>query len=304
MLNPGLLKNNSLILVVSPSFYPDSGETQSGIESYRRLGYRVESGPNSLNAWGNFAGTDEQRLQDLQWALDHPEADVIICSRGGYGMGRIVRSLDFSGFQKKPKWLIGFSDITLLHLKLQELGFSGLHGPMLVHHARLAQMPACLKQQDFLIRRSAIRYSVENPFPEIQSAGISGIVVGGNLSLMCYGIAETSPVFFENKIVFLEETGEAYHKIDRMLDTLIRSGKLDKAAGFVLGTMDDCPKNGFPMEPAAMLREKIKPGQSVFSALPCGHKNPSFPLVLGYEAAVSATEKRWEFFQPALPLIS
>ena len=304
MLNPGLLIPGNLVLVVNPSYSPDSRELEAGIESFKRIGFRVETQPSVSKPWGQFAGTDQERLEELQWALDHPEAKLIICSRGGYGMGRIIRELDFTAFAKNPKWLIGFSDITLLHMRLQELGFASIHGPMMVHHSRLAQLPACLKQQDFLIRKSGLNYQIINPFPETQKNGISGILVGGNLSLLCYQILESEPEFFENRIVFIEETGESYHKIDRMMDMLVRTGKLEKAAGFVLGTFDECPENGFPMSPAQMLREKIQPEQPIFSGLHCGHESPSFPLILGYEAEISEKGSGWMLTQTSLPLIS
>lgn len=304
MFTPGLLHQNNLILVVSPSYHPDPAELEAGIESFRRIGFRVETGPNARKSWGQFAGTDEERLSDLQWALDHPEAGMIICSRGGYGLGRMFRKLDFNGFQKNPKWLLGFSDITLLHIRLQELGYSSIHGPMMVHHAQLSQLPACLKQQDFLVRKSLLRYSVSNPFPETQHDGISGMLVGGNISLLCYYIPELSENFFENRIIFLEEVGESYHKIDRMLDMMFRTGKLKKARGFILGSFSECAENGFPMNPSQMIQEKASPDQVVFCNLPSGHASPSFPLILGYQAEITNAGSGWQLSQKALPFIS
>jgi muramoyltetrapeptide carboxypeptidase len=301
---PVSLRPDSLILVVSPSYQPDLKELEAGMESFRRMGFRIEAGPNSAKSWGKFAGSDEERLQDLQWALDHPEADMIICSRGGYGSGRFARNLDFSGFLAKPKWLTGFSDITLLHLRVQELGFASMHGPMVVHHARLPELPACMKQNDFLMRRSSLKYQLSNPFPETQAEELSGIVVGGNLSLLCYIIQELDVHFFDGCIVFIEEVGETYHKIDRMLDMLFRTGKFRKAAGFVLGSFSECAADSFPMKPVDMLREKIHPEQPVFCDLPCGHQSPAFPLALGYPAVISQAGDSWLFKQVNLPLTS
>ncbi len=276
----------------------------AGIQILSRNGFRVEKGPNTGKTWGNFAGSDAERLSDLQWALDHPEASMIICSRGGYGMGRIIRQLDFSGFAKKPKWLIGFSDITLLHTRLQENGFASMHGPMLVHHTQMNQLTACLRQQDFLVRREGLRYPLENPFPKTKTAGESGILVGGNLSLLCYQATELSDDFFSNRIVFLEDVGESFHKIDRMLDQLFRTGKLRQVKAFVLGTFMDCPANGFPLSIAEMIREKAGNETAVFTGLPCGHASPSFPLLLGYQTEISGSGNTFSLSQEALPLIS
>ena len=294
-----VLQPGDLIVVVSPSFSPDAREFEAGIESFRRNGFRVETAPESGKSWGRFAGTDAERQADLQWALDHPEAAMIICSRGGYGLGRIVRNLDFTGFRKKPKWLVGFSDITLLHAQIQLQGWASVHGPMLVHHARLPELPACLKQQDFLVRKNSLQYAVENPFPDLQTEKISGILVGGNLSLLSYFASELPESFFENRLVFLEEVGEPFHKIDRMLDQMFRSGKLRNAVGFVLGSFSECPANEFPLDPVQMLKEKAESGQVIFTQLPCGHASPSFPLVLGYPAEIFPEHTGWKLRQPA-----
>jgi muramoyltetrapeptide carboxypeptidase len=304
MIVPKSLRPNDLVLVVSPAFAPDPAETEAGIQSLIRAGLRVEMAPNALKKWGSFAGSDEERFSDLQWALDHPEAKMIISSRGGYGTGRIFRQLNFSGFHQNPKWFTGFSDLTVLHYLLQKEGFASMHGPMLVHYSRLPELAACMKEQDFLIRHQPIKYSLENSFPDQNPDGVQGIVVGGTLSLLDFLLPHLDDAYFDGRILFLEELSEAFHKIDRMLDKLLRSGKCNKLSAIVLGTFQDCPVNGFPLEIPSMLREKIGPEIPVFSGLPCGHKSPSMPLILGYQAEIRQNGAGWEFSQKALPLIS
>lgn len=304
MIFPRPLRQNDLVLVISPSYAPDAEELKAGIEVLERNGFRVETGAHAGSSWGAFAGSDAERLADLQWALDHPEASMILCSRGGYGMGRIFRSLDFTAFEKKPKWLVGFSDITLLHTLLQERGFAGMHGPMVCHHARINQLPACLKQQDFLVRREKLRYPLTAAFREDIHDDVSGIIVGGNLSLLSYGASGLGPGFFSKRLVFLEDVGESYHKIDRMLDQLFRNTNLSDARAFVLGTFSECPENNFPLRIADMIREKCGVPVPVFTGLPCGHAHPSFPLVLGYHTEIRRSGEDWEFLQAGLPLIS
>lgn len=299
---PKSIRPEDLVLVVSPASAPLPKELDAGIEYLRRTGLRVEEAANVRKIWGDFAGSDEERRQDLQWALDHPEAKMIICSRGGYGCGRIFRDLDFTGFRKNPKWLVGFSDVTVLHSILQIKGFASIHGPMLVHYSRMMQLPACIKQQDVLMRGFSLNFPVTYAGPDVPESGISGPLTGGNLSLLEYLIPELSPDFFDGHILFLEEVGEAYYKIDRLLDRLFRSGLTEGLKAIVLGTFSECNPQSFPLDPSAMIREKME-GIPVFHGLPCGHATPGMPLIMGYPALISkGADDTWTFRQNGLSL--
>jgi muramoyltetrapeptide carboxypeptidase len=299
---PKTLRPDDLVLVVSPAFAPDSKELNAGVEYLRLTGLRVELAANAGKNWGNFSGTDEERRQDLQWALDHPEAKMIICSRGGYGCSRIFRDLDFTGFHRMPKWLAGFSDVTILHSLMQKEGFASIHGPMLVHYSRMLQIPACIRQQDVLLRHLSISYPVGYTGQEMSAAEVKGLLTGGNISLLEYLMPELSPEFFDDRILFLEETDEPYYKIDRLLDRIFRAGLTGGLKAVVLGTFSGCQAQAFPLDTVAMIQEKA-PGLPVFHGLPCGHGVPSMPLLMGYPASIVRKEDgKWNFRQPGLPL--
>jgi muramoyltetrapeptide carboxypeptidase len=306
MIIPKALRKNDLILVVSPAFAPDAEEFQAGISSLQRSGFRVETAPNCQKTHGSFAGTDEERLADLQWALDHPEARMILCSRGGYGSGRIFRELNLQGMHANPKWLVGFSDVTVLHFLLQEAGFASIHGPMLVHYSRLMQLPACIRQQDLMMNGFQLKYEISfhsEADSSIYTDNLSAILTGGNLSLLEYLLPEIPEEFFDGRFLFLEEVGEPYYKIDRMLDRLFRSGKLQGVKGFILGSFSECATDKFPKTPADMIRERCGTEIPVFEGLPCGHAQPSMPLVLGYHTRITPSGAKWVLSQDSLPLI-
>jgi muramoyltetrapeptide carboxypeptidase len=186
---------------------------------------------------------------------------------------------------------------------IQAAGFASLHGPMLCDYSRLGQLPACLKQQEILMSNRPLKYELNAAHFNAGENEIAGMVLGGNLSLMNYLTEEMQEDFFDDGILFLEEVGESYHKIDRMLDRMFRSGKLNKVKAFVLGTFQDCAAHHFPLEPADMLKEKIQPNQSVFYGFPGGHAHPSMPFFLGYDARIEKSSSNWVFTQKPLPLI-
>lgn len=305
MFMPKTLHADDLILIVSPAFSPDFNELDAGVQALQRSGFRVEFSPNAKNKWGSFAGTDQERLDDLQWALDHPQAKVIFCSRGGYGSTRIFRDLDFTRFRNNPKWLIGYSDVTAIHVRMQLEGFASIHGPMVVDYSRLKQLTACMKQQDLLLKGQPLKYEVTNSFSEkLKEDSLKRTLVGGNISLLSYLEPDIPGDFFDDRLLFLEEVGEAYHKIDRMLDRLFRTGKLSNLRGIVLGTFHECPVNDFPMRPAEMIREKAGLSLPVFEGLPCGHGSPAMPVLLGYPTELAREGTSWYLRQASLPLIS
>lgn len=298
MINPAPMRSGDLILVISPSYSPEVSDLEAGIQTLIRQGYQVERGPNLEKTWGRFAGTDQERLEDLQWAMNHSNARMILCSRGGYGLSRISEQLSFAKFAQNPKWVVGFSDVTFLHCMLQARGFATIHGPMAIHYGQLAQIPACLAQNGFLAGRLPIRYELQAEFPF--DLTINGQISGGNLSLLAHYDCRLPEGFFKDKLVFIEETGEAYHKIDRMLSQLFKSGVFSGVNAFLLGQFTDCLDYGFPISLAEMIREKAGDSIPIFSGIPAGHGKPSFPLVLGMATEIKREGKQWWLKQEEL----
>ncbi|HPI10258.1 MAG TPA: LD-carboxypeptidase [Catalimonadaceae bacterium] len=300
---PSFLTEDDLILVVAPAFSANEEEVRNGILNLKKIGFRVETGPNVFSSWGKFAGTDADRKADLQWALDHPEAKAIFCTRGGYGLGRILSDLSFNMFQSKPKWFIGFSDITLLHLRLNSLGVSSLHGPMVVHFSRPEQSVACTSLVRIL---NGELPSVLYPLiPERQDAqGINGPLAGGNLTMISHSAGKLKAGVFSGSVLFLEEIGEYFYRIDRMLEQLRQSGMYEGVKAVVLGQFTDCEPDRFPLSLLEMVKEKLPEGVPLFSGLESGHGVPTYPLVFGTLAEIEKSETGFRLIQRLRPVTS
>lgn len=267
------------------------------------MGFRVEAGANVFSSWGKFAGNDSERKSDLQWALDHTDAKAIICTRGGYGLGRILPELNFDTFRANPKWLIGFSDITLLHLYLHDLAIASVHGPMVVHFSRSEQSEACESLIHILKGEvPSVSYPIQ---PEIQVAqNVSGLLAGGNLTMISHSAGKLKPGVFSGSVLFLEEIGEYHYRIDRMLEQLRQSGMFEGITAVVLGQFTDCEADRFPMSVAEMVSEKLPEGVPVFSGLESGHGVPTFPLIFGTMTEIEKSESGFRLSQKLMTITS
>jgi len=217
----------------------------------------LEPALNSLDQWDlvpvigktiglkdhQFGGTDQERAEDLQDAINNPEIKAIWIARGGYGTARIIDSINFEPLMENPKWIIGYSDVTALHLHLQQLGLSSLH----------AQMPLDIENKSPETRESLKQSLFRKPydlefisnFPSISSES-QGELIGGNLSVL-FSVLQTIPLsVFKNKILVLEDLDEYLYHIDRMMLNLYRSGVLRQLSGLVIGGMNDMNDNSTP----------------------------------------------------------
>jgi muramoyltetrapeptide carboxypeptidase len=210
------------------------------IRSLQDWGYEVMIGKTLGSQSENyFSGTDEERTDELQAMLDDKSIHAILFGRGGYGMGRIIDKLDLTKFKKNPKWLIGFSDITLLHCHLlSKLKMASIHGPMAAafnNREQFDEYPGSLRN---LLQGEKATYSCA-PHEFNKPGKASGILAGGNLALLAHVTGTPSDLETKNRILFIEDTGEYLYNVDRMLYQLKRSGKFDKLAGLVIGGFTD-----------------------------------------------------------------
>jgi len=228
---PPFLTKNDLILIISPSGVVNKEAVLNGATILKEAGFQVEFAPNTFNSHFKFGAKHQERLSDLQFALDHKDAKAIYCSRGGFGITHIIDSLDWRGFKKNPKWVIGFSDITaLLHSAIQN-GYCALHASVLQGLPKLS-----VEYQKHLIASLSGDNSglqAESTFNKQGKA--SGQLIGGNLSLLVHQIGTQTELDYTGKILFIEEVAEPLYHIDRMLLQLKRASKLKDLAGMVVG---------------------------------------------------------------------
>ena len=237
---PPYLKKGDCVGIVAPAGFMPSEKMQTCIDILEEWGYRVKLGATTNSSSINyFSGTDDERLRDLQGMLDDPEVNAVLCARGGYGLSRIIDRINFRRFRKNPKWVIGFSDITVLHAHLYaNYKIASLHAPMAAafneggfHTPYVQSLKAALDGEPA---------SYECPVHEFNNPGTAeGLLVGGNLTLLAHLVGTRSDIKTKNKILFLEDVGEYLYNIDRMLLQLKRAGKFDKLAGLVIGGFTD-----------------------------------------------------------------
>ena len=186
-----------------------------------------------------FSGTDEERLNELQAMLDDDSINAILCGRGGYGVGRIIDQLDFKKFKKKPKWFIGYSDITVLHAHMYTTcKTASIHAPMAAAFNDGGAENEFVQSLKKMLTGKKNKYTCSvHSYNKLGNA--KGELVGGNLSLLAHLTGTPSDINTKNKILFIEDIGEYIYGIDRMLYQLKRSGKLDNLAGLVIGGFTD-----------------------------------------------------------------
>ncbi len=281
---PSYIKPGSKIRIVSPAGNIDKKYVLPAIEWLEQQGYRVEAGEHVLARHSGFAGTDKQRLDDLQNALDDKETDVILCSRGGYGTVRIIDKLTFEKFHEKPKWLVGFSDITILHSCLNNLGVASIHGAMPHSFFEKDGTPTeNLNSLMQILSGEKNTYSFRNS--EHDRKGIvEAELVGGNLSIISSIQGTKYEINTDGKILFLEDIDEYLYHADRMMCQLKLSGKLEKLSGLVLGGFSGMKDNKPPFgkDIYEIVSEAVKEyGYPVAFGFPAGHDKKNMALVFG-----------------------
>ncbi len=281
---PSYLQPGDLIGIVCPSGQLSTDKAQTCIQTLSAWGYKVRVGKTLGHAFHYFAGTDEERLNDLQQMLDDPEVKAILCGRGGYGMSRIIDRLDFSGLVRHPKWVIGFSDITLLHAHLcQVCQISSIHGPMAgAFNDQGATGPYVASLHSALAGDKALYVT---PFhPQNRTGTAQGRLVGGNLALLAHSIGSVSAFQTEGTILFLEDIGEYLYNIDRMMLQLDRSGWLNHLSGLIIGGFTDLKDTVIPFGQSVedLILDKVRPyGYPVSFGFPVGHGGENLALKIG-----------------------
>jgi muramoyltetrapeptide carboxypeptidase len=233
---PPFLRSGDTIGITCPAGFMTREKALTCIDTLREWGFRVRTG-NTLGSDSDnyFSGTDGQRLDDLQAMLDDPDINAILCGRGGYGLTRIIDRIDFSNFRQAPKWIIGFSDITVLHGHIfSNYKIASMHAPMAGAFNDGGDCTPGVMSLRRVLEGDALTYTCP-PHPFNRKGNTTGALVGGNLALLAHLVGSVSDIDTKGKILFLEDVGEYLYNIDRMLHQLKRSGKLDRLAGLLVG---------------------------------------------------------------------
>jgi muramoyltetrapeptide carboxypeptidase len=237
---PPYLQSGNTIGLVCAAGYMAKEKVQTCIDVLQQWGYKVKVGASVGSASTTyFSGTDEERLNDFQQLLDDDSVHAVLCARGGYGVSRIIDRINFKKFKKQPKWIIGFSDITLLHGHIySNYGISTLHAPMAGAFNGEGHKTEFVQSLKHALEGKKIRYECATHAFNKKGEAV-GELVGGNLALLAHMIGTPSDVKTKGRILFLEDVGEYLYNIDRMLHQLKRSGKLQKLAALIVGGFTD-----------------------------------------------------------------
>ncbi len=279
---PPYLQPGDQVGIVCTARKIDQEALAVALKQIDKWGWKAVIGRTVGLAAHQFAGTDEERAADFQAMLDNPNIKAIFCARGGYGTIRMIDHLDFSTFEKQPKWVVGFSDVTALHSHIhQNHHIQTLHATMPIVYPKVLQ--SCLDNIHHFLTGSALRYRF--PHHPLNRKGIAkGALIGGNLSLIYSLVASASDIDTKGKILFLEDLDEYLYHIDRMMINLRRSGKLANLAGLVIGGMTDMHDNDTPFGKNAL--EIIAEHTAAYDypvafQFPAGHLIDNQPMIFG-----------------------
>ena len=281
MITPSSLSSGSKIALVAPARKVAEDDIAFAVEYIRQRGFVPIYDERLFLSYNQFAGNDEQRASVLQHYLDADDIDAIMCVRGGYGTVRIIDRLDFDKFMQKPKWIVGYSDVTVLHAKMQSLGIESLHATMPINfHDNSKQALDTLF--DALCGKE-IKYDLPQQTLDILSK-MKGEVVGGNISVLYSLLGSDIFPDVEGKVLFLEDLDEYLYHIDRMMMAFQRAGIFDKIGGLIIGGLTKMHDNAIPfgMTAEEIISEKTKDKNipTVFN-FPAGHINDNRAIILG-----------------------
>lgn len=298
---PHYLKPGDTIGITCPAGFITLPEIQPAMIQMVEWGFNMKVGDTVGKKDFTFGGTDEERARDFQQMLDDPKVKAIMCARGGYGFVRIIDKLDFTKLAAHPKWIIGFSDITVLHCHLnRNFGIASIHSKMCNsfpddwNKAEPIQIETILSIKQALTGQK-MKYTVPVN-PQNKTGKAEGVLVGGNLKMIETLAATKSDLRTTNKILFVEDTGEYLYSIDRMFWNLKRTGKLEKLAGLIVGGFKikpDDPGEDFGRTVQDIVLEKVKEYRyPVCFDFPVGHQKNNYALKCGvlHRLAVSADE--------------
>jgi muramoyltetrapeptide carboxypeptidase len=288
MIKPPYLKKGDKIAIVCTARKFSKEEAQPAIQLMESWGLQVVLGETIGKDNFQLGGTDEDRVNDFNKQLANPEIKAIWCARGGYGTVRIIDQIDFGLLTKSPKWIIGFSDVTVLHSHIHKLGIETIHGIMAFSVPKATE-----KAKDTLYHAlfdGRLEYKIKSS--ELNKYGSArGELVGGNLSILYSLLGSPSAIDTNGKILFIEDLDEYLYHLDRMMYNLKRNGVLDNLKGMIVGGMTDMHDNEIPFGQKAheiILSAVSGKDYPVIFDFPSGHGAENNALILGRKIALKA----------------
>jgi muramoyltetrapeptide carboxypeptidase len=285
MIIPEKLINKDLVVIIAPARKVEIKQLEAAENLLKSWGLHTERSPNLLETNGVFAGTEDKRNADLQWAFDHPKAKAIWCFRGGYGSIQLVEDLSPAKFLEFPKWIIGFSDITVLHcFSSIILNTCSIHATMPINI--LENTPGTLISLKNILFENKLNYSWSSKCNNVEGI-VEGEIIGGNLAVLCATFGTNYQVDFEDKILFIEDIGEYIYQIDRMLWQLKFSGVFHHINGLIIGHFTNIKDNVIPFGKSIeeIILEKTKAFDfPIAFNFPAGHENENLSLLFGRKA--------------------
>lgn len=294
MVQAPLLIPGDLIEIVAPAKAIEAEHVLFAKNFLEQHGFRVKVAKHCLGQYNYFSGSDTERAEDFQQALDDPEVKAILCARGGYGCVRILDRVQWASFIKNPKWLIGFSDVTVFHHRAQRFEIQSIHGSMPLNFS--SNTESALNSLITALTKES--YSLSSPAHPMNKLGHSeGTLVGGNLAIVCSLIGTKDQIDYSDKILFIEDVGEHLYQIDRMLFQLQKADVFSKIKGLIVGGMTDLRDTEKPFGKSLeqLILEHFTYHQiPICFDFPAGHVDNNNALVFGKQvtlflSSVSAT---------------
>lgn len=291
MITPPHLQKGDTVAILATARKNLDDNLKPAIDLLKSWGLNVVIGSSIGLDNNQLAGTDEQRAADFQQQLNNPNIKAIWCVKGGYGTVRMIDLLDFTAFKKNPKWIVGFSDVTVLHNHLNTLGFKSIHGIMPVTVAKAT--PEAIETLRIALFGAKLKYEID-PFMMNRPGKATGELVGGNLSILYSLFGSPSAIDCTDKILFIEDLDEYLYHIDRMMINLKRNGCLESIKGIVVGSMTKMKDNDIPWGKNAIeIIEDVTKTYNipVLYNFPAGHIQDNRALILGDIVTINVNEK-------------
>lgn len=294
MIQPSHLSQGDTIGIVCPSGNISLEKVQICIQTLEKWGYQVKLGKTVGAKKDSFSGTDTERAADLQTMFDDPSVKAILCARGGYGASRIIAAMNFKHFNEQPKWVIGFSDITVLHAAILKQNCMSIHGPMAAAFAKGEAGEPYIQSLKQVLEGQKTSYTI--PAHAMNNLGSAKAeLVGGNLCILAHLIGSKNALDTNGKILFIEDVGEYHYNIDRLLIQCKNAGFFDNLAGLVIGGFTDLkdPSSDFGATAYEIIKEHtLGYTYPICFDFPISHSLPNYAIKQGqvYSLAVSAQE--------------